>query len=62
MLDYIKENKLELDGAAHDFICPKENGKAYMYFPIRKSKNCKVLFISQRGIAAVPQRFTGKMV
>ncbi len=36
VIAYIKENGLELAGAAHDFNCPKENGQAYMFFPIRK--------------------------
>ena len=36
VLDYIKENDLELAGAVHDFICPEESGKPYMFFPIRK--------------------------
>lgn len=39
MLDYIKEHNLELAGAVHDFMCPQENGKSYMFFPIRKLKN-----------------------
>ena len=36
VLDYIKANDMELDGAVHDFISPAENGKQYMFFPIRK--------------------------
>ena len=33
VLAYMKENKLELAGAVHDFTCP-ETGKNYMFFPI----------------------------
>lgn len=36
MIAYIKENGFQLAGAAHDFICPQENGQPYLYFPIRK--------------------------
>ena len=36
MLDYIQENDLELAGAAHDFLCPREAGKSYMFFPIKR--------------------------
>lgn len=36
VLDFMKSENLELVGAVHDFICPQENGQAYMFFPIRK--------------------------
>ena len=36
VLEYIEESGLELVAAGQDFICPKENGKPYMFFPIRK--------------------------
>ena len=36
VITYMKENGLELSGAVHDFICPKENGQGYMFFPIRR--------------------------
>lgn len=36
MIKYIEENNLTLAGAVHDYICPKENGQSYMYFPIRR--------------------------
>jgi predicted transcriptional regulator YdeE len=36
VLDYIKDNNMELASAVHDFMCPEENGKPYMFFPIRK--------------------------
>lgn len=35
-LDYLKEQNLELAGAVHDFNNPRENGQAYMFFPIRR--------------------------
>lgn len=31
----VKENKIELVGAVHDFNCP-ETGKGYLFFPVRK--------------------------
>ena len=34
MIKYIEENGFKLAGAVHDFICPDENGQAYMFFPI----------------------------
>ena len=34
VLDYMKENNIDLVGAVHDFTCPS-NGKSYMYFPIK---------------------------
>ena len=34
VLEYMKENGLELVGAVHDFTCP-ETGKNFMFFPIR---------------------------
>ena len=34
VLDYMRENNIELVGAVHDFTCPA-NGKNYMFFPIR---------------------------
>lgn len=36
VIEYFKENNLDLVGAVNDFNCPKENGQAYMFFPIRK--------------------------
>lgn len=35
MIAYMKENGLSLAGAVHDFTCP-QNGKDYMFFPIRR--------------------------
>lgn len=35
VLAYMKEHNLPLAGAAHDFTCP-EDGKNYVFFPIRK--------------------------
>lgn len=35
MISYMAENKIELVGAVHDYNCPKENGQAYMFFPIK---------------------------
>ena len=35
-LAYLRENGLALAGAVQDFICPAENGQAYMLFPIRR--------------------------
>lgn len=34
-IDYLKDNGLNLDGAVHDFTCPR-TGKSYMCFPVRK--------------------------
>ena len=36
MIKYLEENKIELAGAVNDFMCPKENGQSYMYFPIKR--------------------------
>lgn len=35
-LDYMKERGLELVGAKVDFMDPKDNGQAYIYFPTKK--------------------------
>ncbi|HHV30894.1 MAG: GyrI-like domain-containing protein [Ruminococcaceae bacterium] len=35
MIAYLKENQLNLAGAAHEFTCPK-TGKEYLYFPIKR--------------------------
>lgn len=35
VIQYLQENDRTLVGAVHDFNCP-ENGKGYMFFPIRK--------------------------
>ena len=35
MIRYLKENKIPLAGAVHDFTCP-ETGESYMFFPIRR--------------------------
>lgn len=35
VINYMKENKIPLAGAVHDFICP-QTGKNYMFFPVRK--------------------------
>lgn len=35
VMNYMKENEMELAGAVHDFICPQE-GKSYIFVPIRK--------------------------
>ena len=34
MLDYMRENSIDLVGAVHDFTCPS-SGRNYMFFPIR---------------------------
>lgn len=36
VMQYIKDQNLELAGAVHDFNCPKEDRQAYMFFPIRR--------------------------
>jgi hypothetical protein len=36
MIKYLEENKIKLAGAVNDFMCPKENGQSYMYFPIKR--------------------------
>ena len=36
MIAYMAEHNIELVGAVHEFNDPKENGQAYMLFPIRK--------------------------
>ncbi len=35
MLQYLRENRISLAGAVHDFTCPG-TGKNYMYFPVRR--------------------------
>jgi len=35
MISYMKEQRIELTGAVHDFICP-QTGKNFQFFPIRK--------------------------
>lgn len=35
MIQYLRDNNIELVGAVHDFTCPKTN-KNYMFFPIQK--------------------------
>lgn len=35
VIDYLKEEKITLAGAVHDFLCPEEN-QWYMFFPIRQ--------------------------
>lgn len=34
VIEHLKENKMELVGAVHDFNCP-ETGKGYLFFPVR---------------------------
>ena len=34
MIQYLKDNNIELAGAVHDFTCP-QTGKGYMFFPIK---------------------------
>lgn len=34
MIQYLKDNNIELVGAVHDFTCP-QTGKGYMFFPIK---------------------------
>lgn len=34
VINYMNENEISLVGAVHDFTCP-ENGKNYLFFPIR---------------------------
>ncbi|MGM9988759.1 MAG: hypothetical protein ACI35O_16255 [Bacillaceae bacterium] len=36
ILNDLKENNMKLVGAAHDYICPEENGQLYMFFQIKK--------------------------
>ena len=36
VIEYLKNNNLELVGAVNDFNCPEEKGQGYMFFPIRK--------------------------
>lgn len=36
VIEYLKDNNLQLVGAVNDFNCPEENGQLYMFFPIRK--------------------------
>lgn len=36
VIEYLKDNNLQLVGAVNDFNCPEENGRLYMFFPIRK--------------------------
>ena len=35
MVAYLQEKQIPLAGAVHDFTCP-QNGKSYMFFPIRR--------------------------
>lgn len=35
MIEYLNENNISLEGAVHDFKCPK-TGKWYMFFPIKR--------------------------
>lgn len=35
VLTYMNENNIELVGAVFDYICPKENGQLYLFFPIK---------------------------
>lgn len=35
VMEYLKENEMELVGAVHDFNC-LETGKSYLFFPARK--------------------------
>lgn len=35
VMEYLKENEMELVGAVHDFNC-LETGKSYLFFPVRK--------------------------
>ncbi len=35
VINYMKENNIDLVGAVHDYTCP-EDGQNYMFFPIRK--------------------------
>lgn len=36
VIEYLKNNNLELVGAVNDFNCSEEKGQGYMFFPIRK--------------------------
>lgn len=36
MTKYLEENDLQLAGAVHDFIAPREDGQTYMFVPISK--------------------------
>jgi len=36
VINYFKENKIQLAGAAYDYNCPNENGQGYIYVPIKK--------------------------
>jgi len=35
VISYMKEKKIDLAGASHEFICP-ETGKEYLFFPTKK--------------------------
>lgn len=35
-LTYIKEHGMSLAGAANDLISPAENGRLYLYFPVKR--------------------------
>lgn len=35
VLDYIKNNGLELAGAVNEYYAPDENGQLYLFFPVR---------------------------
>lgn len=36
VLRYLAENNLPLVGAVQEYYCPEENGRMYLFFPIRK--------------------------
>lgn len=36
MIAYMEKHQIELVGAVYDYNCPRENGQAYMYFPIQR--------------------------
>ena len=40
VLDYMKENHLELAGAVLEFFCPEEEGQQYLFFPIGRLTDC----------------------
>lgn len=36
VIQYMKENQIELAGAVYDYNDPSENGQGYMYFPTKR--------------------------
>lgn len=36
VLEYMKQNNIELAGAVFDYICSEEKGQMYLFFPIKR--------------------------